>query len=114
MTGGLPLSLFEPDRNAGLEAVLPQLATNMTIQPSQLHALVTAERVSSVFSVVGACFIIATFLSDRSFRKPINRLVFFAAWGNLFANVATLISRSGIVLGVRTPLCQFQAFLIHW
>ncbi|KAJ9614626.1 hypothetical protein H2200_002763 [Cladophialophora chaetospira] len=86
----------------------------MPIAASQHHAIETAERVSSVLSVVGACFIITTFLADSKFRKPINRLVFYAAWGNLFANVGTLISRSGIELGVRTPLCQFQGLLIHW
>ncbi|KIW74285.1 hypothetical protein Z517_12225 [Fonsecaea pedrosoi CBS 271.37] len=86
----------------------------MAITASQDHALVAAERVASVFSVFGAAFIIATFLSDSKFRKPINRLVFYAAWGNLFANVATLIARSGIKLGVTSPLCQFQGFLIHW
>ncbi|KIW62355.1 hypothetical protein PV04_10536 [Phialophora macrospora] len=86
----------------------------MTIAASQHQAIETAERVTSVFSVVGACFIITTFLSDSKFRKPINRLVFYAAWGNLFANVATLIARSGISAGVTTPLCQFQGFLIHW
>ncbi|EXJ54668.1 hypothetical protein A1O7_10009 [Cladophialophora yegresii CBS 114405] len=86
----------------------------MPIVASQHHAIETAERVTSVFSVAGAFFIISTFLSDSKFRKPINRLVFFAAWGNLFANVATLIARSGIAAGVTTPLCQFQGFLIHW
>ncbi|OAP55362.1 hypothetical protein AYL99_10335 [Fonsecaea erecta] len=86
----------------------------MSITASQDPALVTTERVASVFSVLGAAFIIATFLSDSKFRKPINRLVFFAAWGNLFANVATLIARSGIKLGVTSPLCQFQGFLIQW
>ena len=81
---------------------------------SQYEAIETAERVTSVFSVVGAFFIITTFLCDSKFRKPINRLVFYAAWGNLFANVATLIARSGIAAGVTTPLCQFQGLLIHW
>lgn len=91
-----------------------QLATIMSMQASQHHAIVIAEQVASVFSVIGAFFIISTFLYDSKFRKPINRLVFYAAWGNLFANVGTLISRSGIELGVRTPLCQFQGLLIHW
>jgi hypothetical protein len=77
-------------------------------------AIETAERVASVFSVLGAGFVIFTFLFDRRFRKPINRLVFYATWGNLFANVATLISREGIKIGVDGPLCQFQAFLIQW
>jgi hypothetical protein len=80
----------------------------------EARAIVIAERVSSIFSVAGAFFIIVTFLWDPRFRKPINRLVFYASWGNLFANVATLISRSGIILGVNAPLCQFQGFLIQW
>ena len=78
------------------------------------HAIETAERVASVFSVLGAILIISTFVYDNRFRKPINRLVFYAAWGNLFANVATLISREGIERGINSPLCQFQAFLIQW
>lgn len=85
-----------------------------SMPPDEARAIVIAERVSSVFSVVGAFFIIGTFLSDPRFRKPINRLVFYASWGNLLANVATLISRSGIELGVTSPLCQFQACLIQW
>lgn len=87
---------------------------SQSIPESEGRAIEIAERVSSIFSVVGAFFIIGTFLSDPRFRKPINRLVFYASWGNLFANVATLISRSGIKLGVTSPLCQFQAFLIQW
>lgn len=85
-----------------------------TLPPDEAHAIETAERVASVFSVIGAAFVIFTFLRDRRFRKAINRLVFFASWGNLFANVATLISREGIKIGADGPLCQFQAFLIQW
>ncbi len=81
---------------------------------SKLKAIVIAEKVSSSLSVIGATFVITTFLSNKRFRKPINRLVFYAAFGNLFANVATIISRSGIRLGVTSPLCQIQAFLIQW
>ncbi|KAK7897252.1 hypothetical protein LTR67_005141 [Exophiala xenobiotica] len=86
----------------------------MAFSASQLHAFDTAEKVASVFSVIGALFIIFTFLFDQRFRKAINRVVFYACWGNLFANVATLISRAGIGLGVNSSLCQFQAFLIQW
>jgi hypothetical protein len=85
-----------------------------TMPADEARSIVIAERVSSIFSVAGAFFIIITFLCDPRFRKPINRLVFYASWGNLFANVATLISRSGITLGVDAPLCQFQGFLIQW
>lgn len=86
----------------------------MSFTSSENRAFDLAEKVTSVISVVGAAFIIATFLLDDRFRKAINRLVFYACWGNLFANVATLISRSGINMGVNSPLCQFQAFLIQW
>lgn len=86
----------------------------MAFSSSEMRSFDTAEKVASVFSVLGAMFIIFTFLLDDRFRKAINRLVFYACWGNLFSNVATLISRSGIKLGVDTALCQFQAFLIQW
>ena len=79
-----------------------------------MYAVEVTERVGSVFSLLGTVFIITTFLSNQSFHKPINRLVFFAAWGNIMSSVATLISTSGIHLGSRGPLCQFQAFLIQW
>jgi|ERR1700733_10625390 hypothetical protein len=86
----------------------------MAFSDHQMYAVEITEKVCSVFSLLGATFIITTFLSDKSFHKPINRLVFFAAWGNIMSNVATLISTSGIRLGPNGSLCQFQAFLIQW
>lgn len=86
----------------------------MSFSDNQLRAVEVTERVCSVFSLLGTAFIITTFLSDKAFHKPINRLVFFAAWGNIMSNIATLISTSGIRLGVDGRLCQFQAFLIQW
>jgi hypothetical protein len=86
----------------------------MSFSDTQMQAVEITERVGSVLSLVGATFIITTFLSDKSFHKPINRLVFYAAWGNIMSNVATLISTSGIRLGPNGSLCQFQAFLIQW
>ena len=86
----------------------------MAFSSGQMYAVEITEKVGSVFSLLGAAFIITTFLSDKSFHKPINRLVFFAAWGNIMSNVATLISTSGIRLGSHGSLCQFQAFLIQW
>ncbi|ELR04843.1 hypothetical protein VC83_03654 [Pseudogymnoascus destructans] len=79
----------------------------------EVAAIQYAERVSSVLSVLGCFFVIATFCSMRIFRKPINRLVFYATFGNLATNVATLISRSGILAGENSSLCQFQAFIIQ-
>ena len=83
------------------------------LSEQQLRAIEVTERVCSVASLLGTTFIIATFLTDKNFYRPINRLVFYASWGNIMANVATLISRSGIFSGVDGALCQFQAFLIQ-
>jgi hypothetical protein len=46
----------------------------------------------------------------------INRLVFYATWGNIMANIATLISTSGMPDNALelTPLCEFQGVLIQW
>ncbi|RHZ63437.1 G protein coupled receptor family protein [Aspergillus thermomutatus] len=48
------------------------------------------------------------------FRKPINRLIFYASWGNIMSNVATLIDESSLQGGSEGSLCQFQAFMIQW
>lgn len=70
------------------------------------------ERTCSVISLLGCFFIIITFLTTTAFRKPINRLVFYASIGNLFTNMGTLISRSALSKP-NSHLCQFQAFLIQ-
>ena len=85
----------------------------MSLSPAQLQAIETTERVTSVFSLIGSGFVIATFVASSAFHKPVNRLVFYASWGNMATNVATLISRSGIRAGVNAPLCQLQAFIIQ-
>lgn len=72
-----------------------------------------AARLSSTLSIIGTLFIVGTFLSCPGFHQPINRLVFYASWGNLFSNVATMISISGINAGRTSPLCQIQAFFIQ-
>ncbi|TEY42309.1 hypothetical protein BOTCAL_0395g00020 [Botryotinia calthae] len=54
------------------------------------------ERTCSGISLLGCFFIIITFLTTTAFRKPINRLVFYASLGNVFTNFATLISRSAL------------------
>lgn len=86
----------------------------MSPSPDQLLSISITERVCSAISLVGTFVIVTTFIGSRSFRKPINRLVFYASWGNMMANIATLISQSGIHAGVGSPLCQFQAFFIQW
>ena len=79
----------------------------------QRDELELIERVASCFSLVGTTFIFLTFLSSSDFRRPVNRLIFYASWGNTLCNIATLISESGIKAGQESHLCQFQAFLIQ-
>ncbi|RAH73693.1 putative cAMP receptor-like protein [Aspergillus aculeatinus CBS 121060] len=86
----------------------------MSLSRSQLQAISITERVCSAVSLLGTFIIVISFLSSPSFRKPINRLVFYASWGNMMANVATLMSQSGVRLGTASGLCQFQGFLIQW
>ncbi|MCJ1473700.1 hypothetical protein MMC13_002351 [Lambiella insularis] len=55
----------------------------------------------------------STYFFSSSFEKPINRLVFFASWGNLGMNVAALISEAGPQTGQASALCQFQGFMVQ-
>ncbi|KAI9374531.1 hypothetical protein BJX61DRAFT_497664 [Aspergillus egyptiacus] len=86
----------------------------MPLSTSQLHAISVTERACSTVSLLATSIIVVSFLSSQLFRKPINRLVFYASFGNIMANVATLISQSGIRAGTNSGLCQIQAFLIQW
>ena len=90
------------------------LAKESLTFPSQgaLRAITIIERFGSVFSILGCLFIIITFLSSSAFRKPINRLVFFASFGNMAVNVGTLIARS-YVDDEDSAGCQVQGFLIQ-
>lgn len=79
---------------------------------AQLDDYSSIERGCSVFSLLGCVFIIATFCLSKAFHKPINRLVFYASFGNLMTNVATLMART-YVGDLNSAGCQFQAFLIQ-
>ena len=87
------------------------MATQLTDQ--QVQAIQITERVASVFSLLGIFFVLFTFLFSEHFKKPINRLIYFASWGNLGVNIASLISENGPAAGQRSSLCQTQAFLIQ-
>ncbi|PKY01827.1 family A G protein-coupled receptor-like protein [Aspergillus campestris IBT 28561] len=80
----------------------------------QRYILSIIERTCSSISIAGSLIIILTFIGSTRFRKPINRLVFFAACGNVMCNVATLVSVSGLDSGSHSGLCQFQAFFLQW
>jgi hypothetical protein len=86
----------------------------MSLSDSALSAIMVAERTTSILSLVTTTFVIGTFLCSRSFRKPITRLVFYASWGNVMTNAATLVSRSGVLAGQYSALCLFQGFFIQW
>ncbi|KAL7942965.1 putative G-protein coupled receptor protein [Trichoderma barbatum] len=78
----------------------------------QLNIISDIERTCSVISLLGCVFIIVTFCASSSFHKPINRLVFYASFGNMMTNVGTLMSRS-YLSSPDSPGCQLQGFLIQ-
>ncbi|XXH00437.1 Small subunit processome complex component [Hypoxylon texense] len=82
------------------------------LTPGQLEAISVIERTGSVFSLLGCVFVILTFIFSKAFRKPINRLVFYASFGNMMTNVGTLMSRE-YVTQLDSFACQFQGFLIQ-
>lgn len=87
----------------------------MSLTEQQLDAITAAERANSILSLIGTTIVISTFLSFQAFRKPINRVVFYASWANILTNVGTLISRSAIVRGENgIAFCKFQALIIQW
>ncbi|KAA6409340.1 MAG: hypothetical protein FRX48_06893 [Lasallia pustulata] len=86
---------------------------SLSLSPRQSNALEITQRITSSFSILGSLFVIATYLVSSDFHKPINRLVFYASWGNLVANVATLVAQSGIRAGCDSVLCQAQGFAIQ-
>ena len=82
------------------------------LSESQLDAISVIERVCSVLSILGCIFTIVTFCMSRAFHKPINRLVFYASFGNMLANVGTLMARAYLD-HLDSFGCQFQAFLFQ-
>jgi hypothetical protein len=91
---------------------LPTAQMTTALTPEQLNDIVIIERVCSILSLVGCAFILITFVFFRGFRKPINRLVFYASVGNVLTNIATLLGRSGTT-DIDGFLCQAQGFLIQ-
>ena len=101
------------------DAVAKPMAT-AAAKPSAftMHEMVVVEiveRAMSQISILGSLFVLISFLTCPSLnQKSVNRLIFYASWGNLMSNVATLISVSGLRAGVNSGLCQAQGFLIQW
>lgn len=85
----------------------------MALTSEQLRAISIAERVGGSFSLLGCVFIVITYCASASFRRPVNRLIFYASFGNIFSAVASLISRDGVSRGPDSALCLAQAFFIQ-
>jgi hypothetical protein len=101
------IGVFAPTSQASLQP------TAMALTEEEMYAIQATERIASVLSLLGAAFVISTFAFNKNFHKPINRLVFYACFGNVMANIGTIISTSGEILGSDSTLCQFQGFLIQ-
>jgi hypothetical protein len=86
----------------------------MSLTKEQYYAIEAVSRASSVLSLTGSFFVVGTFLFSNHFRSAINRLFFYASWGNILTNVGSLMSRAPIEDGVNRPFCQFQAFILEW
>ncbi|KAJ4331417.1 hypothetical protein N0V95_009888, partial [Ascochyta clinopodiicola] len=86
------------------------------LTPPQLTILSTTTRLSSTLSLLGSTLNLLTFLSGPAFRKPVTRLIFYATWGNVLANAATLVSVAAIpnADGVVGGLCRVQAVGMQW
>ncbi|KAL8831521.1 MAG: hypothetical protein Q9191_000830 [Dirinaria sp. TL-2023a] len=82
-----------------------------TLTSDQQRLMAFTERIVSGISIAGILFIILTYLMSSSFSKPINRLVFYASWGNLGLCIVALISMKGPDAGQDSVLCQFQGFM---
>ncbi|KAJ6026413.1 uncharacterized protein N7446_004985 [Penicillium canescens] len=86
----------------------------MALTDEQLRAISIAERVGGSSSLLGCAFIITTYCASTAFRKPVNRLIFYASFGNIFSAVASLMSRDGVTEGRNSALCLAQAFFIQY
>ncbi|KAK3293167.1 uncharacterized protein B0H64DRAFT_376122 [Chaetomium fimeti] len=76
-------------------------------------SIIAIERACSALSLVGCVFVLVTFsLSDAFRQRAINRLVFYATFGNMLTNVATLMTTS-YTHNVDSFGCQLQGFLIQ-
>ena len=81
------------------------------LSEDQISVLNIIQQVGASLSIVGCVFIIGTFCFCDAFHKPINRLVFYASFGNLMASVAFMMA--GLYIDSPTSAgCQAQAFLL--
>ncbi|KAH7230537.1 uncharacterized protein BKA55DRAFT_525519 [Fusarium redolens] len=79
---------------------------------SDVKLITIIQQVCSVLSLVGCLFIITTFCLCDAFHKPINRLVFYASFGNIMASICFIMADS-FIDSPDGAGCQIQAFLLH-
>ncbi|EGO55229.1 hypothetical protein NEUTE1DRAFT_131048 [Neurospora tetrasperma FGSC 2508] len=85
----------------------------MIITPEDTESIVVIERVCSALSLLGGLFVITSFSVSDAFRqRAINRMVFFATFGNILTNVATLMT-TAFTDDINSFGCQFQGFLVQ-
>jgi hypothetical protein len=109
------LSLIVRDAVAEPMATATATASPHGFTMEELNVVEIVERTMSPISILGSLFVIISFLTCPSLnQKSVNRLIFYASWGNMITNVATLISISGLQAGPRSGLCETQGFLIQW
>ena len=89
------------------------MADSAGLSPAQVSALTITERVTSALSLLGFLLVVYTYLFCEGFKKPVNRLIFYAAWSNLGSTIVGFISRDGILTGQNSALCQVSAFLFQ-
>ncbi len=77
------------------------------------ESIIAIERACSTLSLLGCVFVLVSFsLSDAFRQRAINRMVFYATFGNMLTNVATLMTTT-YTHDVNAVGCQLQAFLIQ-
>ena len=77
------------------------------------ETIIGIERACSTLSLLGCVFVLVTFSLSEAFRqRAINRMVFYATFGNMLTNVATLMTTT-YTLNVDSVGCQLQALLIQ-
>lgn len=86
--------------------------TAKALTPDQINTLIIIERTTGSISVTATILLLATFVYFKAFRTLSNTLIFYASFGNLFANVAALIGDSAL-RDLNGGLCQFQGFLLE-
>lgn len=83
------------------------------LSAGEISALTITERVAASLSLLGFLLVVYTYLFCAGFKKPVNRLIFYAAWSNLGSTIVGFISRDGISAGQSSALCQVSAFLFQ-